>query len=85
MLIAGYDISNDVITLGTYFSMFVYIRARFHLALIGGNLTVQSRESHGGTGGGIQNSKRRSSKLSFSPTPPPPERPGEFASRLGNL
>ena len=69
MLIGEDDISNDVITLGTYFSMFVYIRTRFRLALIGGNLTVQSRESHGGTGGGIQNSKRRSSKLSFSFSP----------------
>ena len=55
MLIGEDDISNDVITLGTYFSMFVYIRARFRLALIGGNLTVQSRESHGGTGGNISN------------------------------
>ena len=27
MLIGGDDISNDVITLGTCFSMFVYIRA----------------------------------------------------------
>ena len=27
MLIGGYNISNDVITLGTYFSTFVYIRA----------------------------------------------------------
>ena len=51
MLIGEDDISNDVITLGTCFSMFVYIRARFRLALIGGNLTVQSRRSHGGTGG----------------------------------
>ena len=66
MLIGEDDISNDVITLGTCFSSkFVYIRARFRLALIGGNLTVQSTGSHGGTGGGIQNSKRRSSKLSF--------------------
>ena len=40
MLIAGDDISNDVITLGTCFSMFVYIRARFRFALIGGNLTA---------------------------------------------
>ena len=31
MLIAGDDISNYVITLGTRFSMFVYICARFHL------------------------------------------------------
>ena len=82
MLIGEDDISNDVITLGTCFSSkFVYIRARFRLALIGGNLTVQSTGSHGGTGGGIQNSKRRSSKLSFSP-PPPPERPRELARRL---
>ena len=81
MLIGEDDISNDVITLGTYFSMFVYIRARFRLALIGGNLTVQSRESHGGTGGGIQNSKRRSSKLSFFPPPPPSTPPAARAPR----
>ena len=31
-----HDISDDVITLGRCFSMFVYIRIRFHLALIGG-------------------------------------------------
>ena len=37
MLISGDDISNDVITLRTCFSMFVNIRARF--ALIGANLT----------------------------------------------
>ena len=35
-------------------SMFVYIRARFRLALIGGNLTAQSTGSHRGIGGGIQ-------------------------------
>ena len=29
MLIGGDDISNDVITLGTRFLMFVYIRTRF--------------------------------------------------------
>ena len=29
MLIGGDDISNDVITLGTCFSMFVYIRTHF--------------------------------------------------------
>ena len=38
MLIGGNDISNDVITLGTCFSMFVYIRTRFNFSLIGGNL-----------------------------------------------
>ena len=42
MLIGGDDISNDVITLRTCVSMFVYIRARFPFALIGGNLTAQS-------------------------------------------
>ena len=36
MLIGGDDISNDVITLGMCFSMFVYICARFRFALIGG-------------------------------------------------
>ena len=40
MLIGGDDVSNDVITLGTCFSMFVYIRTRFRFALIGGNLTA---------------------------------------------
>ena len=54
MLIGGDDISNDVITLGTCFSMFVYIHACFHLALICRNLTAQSTESHRGIGGGIQ-------------------------------
>ena len=52
MLIGGDNISNDSITLGTCFSMFVYNRFRF--ALIGGNLTAQSTGSHRGIGGGIQ-------------------------------
>ena len=39
MLIGGDDISNDIITLGTCFSMFVYICTHFRFALIGGNLT----------------------------------------------
>ena len=54
MLIGGDDISNDVITLGTCFSMFVYIRVRSHLALIGRNLAAQSTGSHRGNGGGNQ-------------------------------
>ena len=54
MLIGGDDISNDVITFGTCFSMFVYIRVHFRFALIGGNLTVQSTGSRRGNGGGIQ-------------------------------
>ena len=36
MSIGGGDIGNDVITLGSCFSMFVYIRARFRFALISG-------------------------------------------------
>ena len=54
MLIGGDDISSDVITLGTCFSMFVYIRAHFRFILIAGNLTAQSMGSHRGIGGGIQ-------------------------------
>ena len=54
MMIVGDDIRNDVITLGTCFSMFVYIRARFRFELIGRNLTAQSTGSHRGIGGGIQ-------------------------------
>ena len=45
MLIGRDDISNDIITLGTCFSMFVYICARFRLTLIEGNLTAQSMEN----------------------------------------
>ena len=47
-------ICNDVITLGMSFSMFVYICARIHFVLIGGNLTAQSTGSLRGIGGGIQ-------------------------------
>ena len=54
MLIDGDDISNDVITLGTCLSMFVYIRARFRFALMGKNLTAQSKKSHLQIGDGIQ-------------------------------
>ena len=35
-------------------SMFVYLRARFRFALIGGNLTAQSTGSRKGIGRGIQ-------------------------------
>ena len=49
MLIGGDDISNDVVTLGTCFSRFVYIRS-----LIGGTLRAQLTGSHGGLGIGIQ-------------------------------
>ena len=43
-----------MINLGTCFSMFVHIRVRFRFALMGENLTVQSKGNHRGTGGGIQ-------------------------------
>ena len=76
MLIGGDDISNDVITLGMCFSMFVYIHARFCFMLIGGNLTAQSTGSHRGIGGGIQIPEGHSWKLSFLFPP------GELACRL---
>ena len=65
MLIGGDDISNDIITLGMCFSMFVYIHARFCFMLIGRNLTAQSTGSHRGIGGGIQIPEGHSWKLSF--------------------
>ena len=54
MLIGGGSISNEVITLGTCFSMFVYIRTRFRFVLISANLTAQSTGSHWGIGGRSQ-------------------------------
>ena len=42
MLIGGDDISNDTITLGTCFLMFVHICAHFHFMLIGRNLTAHA-------------------------------------------
>ena len=54
LLIGGDDISNDVIILGTCFSMFVYICACFCFMLIVRNLTAQLTGSHRGIGGGIQ-------------------------------
>ena len=54
MVIGVDDIGNDVITLDTCFSMFVYIRACFRFALISGSLTAQFTVSHRGIGGGIQ-------------------------------
>ena len=51
MLIGGDDISNDTITLGTCFSMFVYILTRFCFVLIGENQTPQLTGSHKRIGG----------------------------------
>ena len=48
MLIGIDDISNDIITIGMCFSMFVYIHAHFRFALNGGNLTAQLTGSYGG-------------------------------------
>ena len=45
-LIGGDDIGYDVITLGMCFSVFVYFCAYFRFALISGNVTAQSTESH---------------------------------------
>ena len=81
MLIGGDDISNDVITLGMYFSMFVYICAHFCFILIVRNLTAQSMGSHRGIGGGIQIPETQFQALLAFPTPPP-ERPGEVTHRL---
>ena len=47
MLIGGDDISNDVITLGLCFSMFVYFSACFHFALIGENQRASRLEAAG--------------------------------------
>ena len=73
MLIGGDDISNDIITLAKWFSMLLYIGARFRFALIGGNLTAHSTGSHGGIGGRIQIPELQP-LLSFPA--PPLERPG---------
>ena len=81
MLIGGDDISNDVVTLGTCFSKFVYIRARFHFTLIGGNLTAQSTGNHRGIEGGIQIPETKLQILLPFPAPPP-KRPGGLAHSL---
>ena len=81
MLIGKDDISNDVITLSTCFSMLVYSRDRFRFALIGGNLTAHSTGSYKEIGGGIQISKTQLQALLPFPAPLP-ESPGELARRL---
>ena len=67
------------IPLSRVFSRFVYIRARFRFALIVGNLTAQSKESHKGMGSGIQiPEERRSCKLSFLSPPRNQSAPGSL-------
>ena len=78
MLIGGDDISNDVITFGTCFSMFVYIRARFRFTLIDGNLNAQSTRCHSGIGVGILIQETYLQALLAFPAPPP-ERLEELA------
>ena len=56
------------------FSMYVYICARFHFTMIGGNLT-------NGNGDGIQIPEMQLQALCPFPTPPP-EHPEELARRL---
>ena len=79
MVIGGDDISNDIITLGKCFSVFVYIRTCFHFALIGENLTAQSKSSHRGVGGGSPEMELQA-LLTFAA--PLPECPEELARRL---
>ena len=84
MLIGEDDISNDITTLGTHFSMFVYIHAHFCFALIGRNLTAQSTGSHRGIGSGIQVLKTYLQALLPLPTLPV-EHPRQLAHRLWGL
>ena len=62
-------------------SMFIYIRARFRFAQIGGNLTAQWTGSHRGIGGGflILETWLQALLLFFAL---PPECQGEFSRRL---
>ena len=78
VLIGGDDFSNDVITLRTCYSMFVYICTRFPFPLTGGNLTAQSTGSHRGIGGGI---KFQSSFREVVVSSPSFSRPAARASR----
>ena len=66
---------------GMCFSMFVYIRARFRFALIGGNLTAQPTGSHREIGGGIEMPETELQALLSFPAQPL-ERLRELARRL---
>ena len=81
MFIGGNDIGNVIFTPGMCFSMFVYIHTCFPFALIGGNLTAQSKGSHREIGGGIQILETLLQALLPFPTTLP-ECPGELARRL---
>ena len=75
------DISNDVITLDTCFSMFVYTRARFRFVLIGGNPTAQLTKRHRGIEVRIQSPETLLQALLPFPARPPGGI-GELARRL---
>ena len=66
MLIGRDDISNDVSTLGSCFSMFVYILAHFHFVLIGRNLKNPLKNDGEPQGNGIQIPEIVASSPSFS-------------------
>ena len=68
MLIGRDVISNGIITLGTCFSMFVHVHARFRFTLISRNLRAQSTGSHRRIGRGFK-FHRCSCKLSFLSPP----------------
>jgi len=65
-MLIGRDGISNVITLLTCFSMFVYIRTRFRITLIGGNVTAQSTESRGNW---RWNSNSRDVVASFASSP----------------
>ena len=76
MPIGGGDIGNDVITLGSCFSIFVYFRARFRFALISGKSDASV------DGNWRWNSNSRDVVASSPSFPAPPsESPGEFTRR----
>ena len=54
--------------------MFAHILARFHFAVISGNLIAQSAGSHGGIGGGIQILESQLQALLPFPVPLTPTR-----------
>ena len=69
------------LTLGTCFSMFVYIRALFCFVPIGRNLTAQLTASHRGIGSGIQIPETKLQALPPFPASQP-ESPRQLAPRL---
>ena len=77
----GDDISNDVITRGTSFSMFVYLRPCFRFALIGGK---PDSSVHGGSQGNWRWNSNSIDVILSSPSfsLPAARAPEEIARRL---